>query len=475
MKVILVAPLRKKARDSNVIKKNIFNVPPVGLLNVAAITPEDVEIEIVDENVVHIDYQKKTDLVGISVMSASANRAYEIADKFRGLGIPVVLGGTHPSLMFDEAIEHADSIVVGEAEGIWERLLEDFKREGKSGLKKKYENSSKPELKAVPFPRYQIARQSGKYLFTNLLNITRGCPHNCSFCSVTRLLGRKLRLRPINDVVEHIQELMTREDGKKPTLKDRFFIFVDDNIMANKKYAKELFRALIPLKILWVSQTSINSAYDDELLDLAAESGCKGVFVGLESISDESLREIGKQQNKIEFYREGIKKFHKRGIFVEGAFIFGFDNDGTDVFEKTVEFVNEMKLDGVQYTILTPLPGTDFYDKIEKENRFIDRDWTKYDTVHTVFAPKNMNPEQLQRGLYWAYKKTYSLGGILRRTSAALWEKKRWKFFLLLVAFNLGYRRSFKYMFKIAALPKEVANLSEGSLLPYSVRPPSLE
>jgi len=358
--------------------------------------------------------------------------------------------------MVDEALGHADSVVIGEAEGAWEELLEDFRKGGKAALKKTYKCREVPDMAKVPFPRLKIAKDSKNYIFTNMLSITRGCPHNCSFCSVTQLLGRKIRLRPIPAVMEEIKALIG--DAEKPSLKDRFFVFVDDNIMANRKYAKELFRELIPYKILWVSQTSINSAYDDEMLDLAAQSGCKGVFVGFESVSKESLEEIGKSQNKIEFYKEGIRKFHKRGIFVEGAFIFGFDSDGPEVFKDTVDFVNTTGMDGVQYTILTPLPGTDFYKKIEEEGRFIERRWSQYDCTHPVFTPAKMSAKQLELGLHWAYTSTYSLRSIFKRSLTALTDR-RWKYFTMLVAFNLGYRKIMKYMAKTAVHPSRAVKL----------------
>ncbi len=455
MRIFLVAPRRGNSHDGESQKgAEFFRIPPIGLLNVAAITPDDIEVQILDENVRDLTYDDLPDLVGVSVMTASALQAYGIADRFRELGVPVVLGGTHVSLMTGEGLEHADAIVVGEAEGAWEQLVEDFRKNGKAGLKKTYKLDEVPDLAKVPFPRLELARDAKDYLFTNLFNITRGCPHDCSFCSVTQLLGRKVRYRPVKDVVDHIKETLEihkKREGKL-RLQDRLFIFVDDNIMANKRYAKELFRALIPFKIMWISQTSINSAYDDELIDLAAQSGCKGVFIGFESVSKASLKEIGKSQNDIDFYKTGVKKFHKKGIFVEGAFIFGFDYDEPDVFQETVKYVNEMHLDGVQYTILTPLPGTSFYEKIEKEGRFLDRNWSHYDCTYPVYRPEKMSAETLQQGLFWAYKSTYSFKGILKRTFTSLFDR-RWKFFVLILAFNIGYRRAFQYMFEEAVNP----------------------
>jgi len=451
MKLHLIAPSRNAQRGKKrKFGSGFFRVPPLGLMNVAALTPSGWDVSITDENIDELSDSDDPDLVGISVMTASADRAYEIADSYRIRGIPVVLGGVHVSFLHQEALQHADSIVLGEAEGIWTNVLDDFKKGGKEALVPVYKADKVPELTDYPIPSPDHNGLAGTYVLDNLLNITRGCPHNCSFCSVTRLLGKKIRYRPVQDVVDHIASRLAAKE--KPTLRDRFYIFVDDNIMANRAYAKELFKALIPLNILWISQTSINSAYDEEMLELAARSGCVGVFIGLESISQDSLDEIKKTQNHPGFYRQGVKRFQKKGIFVEGAFIFGFDHDEPSVFRRTADFACRLGLDGVQYTILTPLPGTDFYNEIEEGNRFIDHKWSHYDTIHLVFNHPTMSAEEMEAGLHYAYKKTYSLRGILTRAVQALGDR-RWKFFFMLLAFNFGYRRSFKYMWKTAFDP----------------------
>ena len=447
MKITLISPsfMRVKTRSVGKLAR-FFKVPPMGLLNVAAVTPSDIELTIIDEDFKDIDFDSAPDLVGISAMTATAPRAYEIASEFRRKGVPVVLGGPHPSLMYEEAREYANSIVIGEAEGAWEQLVSDFMKNGKSGLKPKYKNQSRPDLAAIPFPRQDLLKSMGNYAFTNLLHVSRGCPYNCSFCSVKQLLGSKPRHRPISDMVKQVKAL------RKDTLIGKVFIFLDDNIMVNSRYAKQLFKELAELDIMWISQTSVNSIDDDELVELAGKSGCIALFIGLESISENSLEEIGKSQNKISFYEQAVRKLHKQGIFVEGAFIFGFDWDRKDVFEKTAKFAEKLKLDGVQYSILTPLPGTDLYKKLEAENRFIDRDWSKYDCAQVVFKPLNMSPEELYAGSSWAYKKTYSYWGILRRILSALGDS-RIKHFPHLVAFNIGYRSSYRHRFKYARNP----------------------
>lgn len=437
LRVRLIAPAWTRETLKRAVRRaKVFNIPPLGLLNVAAVTPDDVEAVLTDENVEQLSFDKDADLVGITVMTTSAaSRAYEIADRFRAMRIPVVLGGSHVSVLPQEAAEHADAVVIGEAEGVWERLIGDFKQKGAKGLRRFYKNETLPDLSEIPFPRWDLLKK-GKYIVTKVLRVTRGCPYNCSFCSVTKLFGRRVRVRPIEKVAEFIGKNLGRP------LSERVFVFLDDNITANRNYAKRLFEALIPFNLTWLSACTVNAAYDRELLELAGRSGCKALFVGLESIFEDALAEIGKSQNKVEFYKEAIKRFHEHGITVEGAFIFGFDSDDKGVFKRTVKFSNRVKLDGVQYSILTPLPGTDLYQKLESEGRLIDRDWANYDCAHVVFQPKRMSPQELAMGSAWSCKKIHSLFSIFTRLTGIL-KGGRWRYLLPLLIFNLGSRKAY--------------------------------
>ena len=444
MKILLISPTwKRKIAARRLQRDKIFKFPPHSLLAVAALTPKDIEVEIIDENIEELDFDKKADLVGITTMTASAPRAYEIADEFRKRGMPVVIGGIHATALPEEAAEHADAVVIGEAEGCWENLLEDFKKKGKEGLSKFYRNSEFPDPSKIPIPRRELLEGKG-YLLSRFLQISRGCPFNCSFCSVSRFFGKRYRFRPIKDVIEELKGMI----GK--SLRTRFVGFLDDNIVGNVSYAKKLFRALIPYKVLWAGQSSINIAHDDELLELAAKSGCKGLFIGFESISEKSLGEANKLQNKISFYEKAVKKIHQFGIFIEGAFIFGFDHDDKNIFRRTVKFIERVKLDAVQFTILTPLPGTKLYEKLERERRILDRDWSNYDFTHVVFRPKLMSPEELTEGLRWAYRRIYSLPSIFKRLAGSF-SGGRWKYLGPVFALNLGYRRTFKGMKAITA------------------------
>ena len=437
MKILLISPTWKKEIKTKRMGRNrIFKVPPHNLLIVSALTPKDIEVEIIDENIEEIDFDKKADLVGITTMTASSPRAYEIADTFRERGIPVIFGGIHATVLPEETAQHADAVVIGEAEGLWEKLIEDFKKGGKQALDKFYKSSQRPDPVKIPIPRRELIKDKG-YLLSRFLQLTRGCPFDCSFCSVSKFFGKKYRFRPIKKVIEEIRGMI----GKP--LKTRFLGFLDDNIVGDINYARELFKALIPYKLLWIGQSSINIAQHGDVLQLAAASGCKGLFIGFESISESSLREANKSQNKIKFYERAIKKIHQFGISIEGAFIFGFDHDDKSIFKKTVQFIEKVKLDAVQFSILTPLPGTRLYEKLEKEDRIIDRNWSNYDLAHVVFQPKLMTPQELKQGFDWAYQRIYRLSSIFKRLSG-LYRGGRWKYLLPGLTLNLGYRRTFK-------------------------------
>lgn len=437
MKILLISPTWKRETKIKRMGRNrIFKVPPYNLLIVSALTPKDIEVEIIDENIEGIDFNKKVDMVGITTMTASCPRAYEIADTFRERGVPVVFGGIHATVLPEEAAQHADAVVIGEAEGLWEKLIEDFKRGGKQALDKFYKSSQRPDPVKIPIPRRELIKDKA-YLLSHFLQLTRGCPFDCSFCSVSKFFGKKYRFRPVKKVIEEIKGMI----GKP--LKTRFLGFLDDNIVGNINYARELFKALIPYNLLWIGQSSMNIARHEDVLQLAAASGCKGLFIGFESISEASLSEANKSQNKIKFYERAIKKIHQFGISIEGAFIFGFDHDDKSIFKKTVQFIEKVKLDVVQFSILTPLPGTRLYEKLERENRIIDRNWSNYDLAHVVFQPKLMSAQELKQGFDWAYQRIYRLSSIFKRLSG-LHRGGRWKYLLPGLTLNLGYRRTFK-------------------------------
>ena len=419
MKIELIQPAR--VRNIGTSKKALS--PPLNLAVIAALTPPDVEVTITDENITTIDIEKKVDLVGITVLTVTAKRAYEIADRYRAQGVKVIMGGIHVSLLPEEAAEHADSLVIGEAEDIWNTVIADFKA---NTLKNTYKAEKRPNLVNLPIPRRDLFDRS-KYLAKNTIFTTRGCPFDCSFCSVTTFFGRSYRCRPVEEIIAELKTLPQNE----------IIVFMDDNIAGNVKFAKELFRALIPHKIRWISQCSITIAKDDELLKLAAESGCIDLFLGIESISPESLNAVGKKINKVEEYEESFRKIHSHGIAIHGFFIFGFDTDDEDIFKRTVDFARKNRLESAQFDILTPYPGTRFYDDIEEAGRLRHKEWDKYG-YELVFEPREMPEETLKKWHTWSWRKFYSLPSIFQRIG--LMRKHLVKLWIL----NLYYRAHWK-------------------------------
>jgi radical SAM superfamily enzyme YgiQ (UPF0313 family) len=386
---------------------------------VAALTPPEVEVSLTDENVTAIDFQKETDLVGITALTITAQRAYEIADSFRARGAKVILGGIHPSILPEEAGQHADAVVIGEAEGIWPNLINDFKA---SKLQKVYRQVKRPSLVNLPIPRRDLFVKEA-YHITNTISTTRGCPYACSFCSVTSFFGRTYRCRPLEEILKEIETL----PEKKP------IAFVDDNIVGNPKFAKELFRALAPYKIRWVAQASVTIARDDELLKLAAASGCIDLLIGFETLSQANLAAMGKKVNVVDKYETVIKKIHSQGIAIHGFFILGLDEDGEDVFKRTLLFAQKMRLESAQFAWPVPYPGTALFKSLNKTDRIVTNDWSRYES-NLVFKPKLMSREVLQQRRDWVWREFYSLPsiwrrvGVVRRYLRAFW------------ALNLYYR-----------------------------------
>lgn len=403
-KLLLIAPAWGDPSGKKKKTKGVF--PPLNLAIIAGLTAADFTIEIVDENIQELDFQKKADLVGITIMTAVAPRAYEIADIFRAKGAKVVLGGIHASALPQEALQHADAVVIGEAEATWPDLIADFQA---GSLKSIYGGDKFPSLTGLSPVRRDLVRHK-RYLLPSTLYTTRGCPFACSFCSVTTFFGHTYRFRPIDEVIREITSLPSK-----------LVAIVDDNIVGSMRYARELFKALIPHKIKWFSQGSLNIARHPELLELAAASGCIGFFIGFESLSPLTLRNMHKKQNRVEDYERAIATIHSHGLAVEGAFVFGFDEDEEGVFEETIKFARRNKLEAAQFTILTPYPGTPLYDQMEKEGRIIDRDWRHYDTSHVVFQPGRMSARVLQEGRNWAWKEFYSLSSTFSRLG--LWHR----------------------------------------------------
>ena len=386
----------------------------------AALTPSSWDIEILDSRVTPVDFTKKVDLVGITALTDEIPSAYTIADGFRKEGINVVMGGIHVSALPEEALKHADSVVIGEAEPVWMELLQDAE---KGELKPIYHAKGLIEMNSMPVPHRELLDRK-MYTSFNTLQATRGCPYNCNYCAVTAFFGKKYRTRPIADVIDEIRAFDTRD-----------FFFVDDNIIGESSYAKELFRALVPLKRIWGGQATIRIAEDEELLSLYAQSGGKYAFIGFETLSQENLKNLRKSWNATKRYKEAIQRIHKAGINIVGSFIFGLDEDDTTVFEETFDFIMESGIDAAQFHILTPFPGTELYNSMEKDGRIIDRNWSKYHTGEVVFQPKNMSCDELQRGYWHIFRKTYTIYNVFKRCIRSP------KNIVFRIGMNLSYRK----------------------------------
>jgi len=335
----------------------------------------------------------------------------------------VVMGGMHPSALPEEAAEHADAVVIGEAENQWPRVFADF---AAGRPQQFYRAEERPQLTNLPIPRRDLLH-TNRYLTVNLVQTARGCPYACSFCSVTPVFGRCYRFRPVPEVMEEIR-----------TLRSRWVGFPDDNIVASRRRAKELFEALIPLKLRWVGQGDLSMAKDEELLGLMARSGCMAMYIGLESLSQESLAAARKRVNLGVDYEEAIGKIHRHGIDIIGSFVFGLDPDGPDVFRRTVEFAERTKLGVAQFAVLTPFPGTPLYDQLRTEHRITNPDWSQYTMSKVVYRPLNMTAAQLREGRRYAYRRFYSRRSILRRSFVWRGGGGKW---VLRVAVNASYRR----------------------------------
>jgi len=404
MHIILISPRGPLYRHRGGAWKKSLRYAPLTLTTLAALIPDELgaRVTLVDEGIEEADLPRiaeDADLVGISAITGTAPRAYEMADFFRARGVPTVLGGVHPTLMPDEAMGHADTIVTGYAEDTWPQLLHDFVA-GK--MRCRYDQKPSLSLANRPFPRRDL-NPSGPYALSHTIEATRGCIHRCEFCVVPSAWGRPLQ-HPVADVIADIQQMGARR-----------LIFLDLNLIADVNYAKELFTALIPLKVQWGGLATLLIAQDEELLDLAARSGCKGLLIGFETLSHDALTETRKGFNARHDYGEVMRRLHARGIAVQGTFVFGLDSHTQDTFAETVEFAIDANIDLPRYAVLTPFPSTPLFDKLDRADRLLTRDWTLYDGQHVVYQPATMSPDELLRGTEWAWKQTYSYRAIAKR------------------------------------------------------------
>jgi radical SAM superfamily enzyme YgiQ (UPF0313 family) len=422
MKILLISPERERNKDEAFLfKLGFLNLPYV-----AAVTPPDVEIRIVDEVHEKIDFDEKTDLVGLTAQTPVAPRAYQVAGEFRKRGIPVVMGGAHASMLPDEALQHVDAVIIGEAEEVWPRLIDDLKN---GRLKKVYQGSGFVNPSDLPLPRRGLLNHR-LYFPLKLLETTRGCPHRCDFCGVSKFFGFRYRHRPIREIEKELKGLFSEgpvfpSAAKKVLslfnkdlpyfLKRRLLYIIDSNVAGDRRFCLDLVSLLKEFDLLWYGHAPVSVAFDPKLIKGFSESGCIALNIGFESFSEKNLEVMGKGFNQPSRYAEAIQRVHDHGIGIMGTFIVGLDDDDPGVFQRVIDFSNQYRLDWALTFIMAPYPGTESFNRLERDGRILIRDWEKYDSLHVVFQPMKMSPEELRRGMRRVWKEVFSLPSIYRR------------------------------------------------------------
>jgi radical SAM superfamily enzyme YgiQ (UPF0313 family) len=404
MRILLVQPTTCYP-DKRPLRSRTRWLLGVTLPYLAGLTPAGIDVELADDRLGEIPYHRRYDLVGITATCATARRAYEIAGEFRRRGVPVVMGGFHVSLHPEEAQEHADAVVVGEAESVWPLVLEDARTRR---LKPRYQAEQFHDLVGLPRPRVELVdyrRYRVKILPTQT---SRGCPYHCAFCEVPIVYGHTYRRRPLGEVIAEITANV-RLTGL------RNIYFIDDNLTGHRDYARELFKALIPLNIRWSCLWTINTSRDEDLLDLARASGCYHVNIGIENVCQESLTAIDKVQNQVEEYEWLLKRLKDRGIFYSLNFMFGLDADTKDLFAKTLAFLERVKAPMAFFNVATPRQGTPMWEQLQQEGRVHNPEAERYLGMVCNFVPQHMTPEECEAGVWRCFEQFYSFGSIFRR------------------------------------------------------------
>ncbi len=399
-RVLLIYP---RQRDVYMSSDTPYPFPMVGLTLLATFFPPQYEVKIVNEFLEEIDFGEEVDLVGITILTALAPRAYEVADRFRERGVTVLVGGVHATFMPEEAKHHADAVVLGEAELVMPELIADL--EG-GVLKPFYRAERLHTLQDLPLPRRGLLGR-GYSPFFKVIETTRGCPNRCEFCAVPVIAGRRYRTRPLSDIERELRAVVER--------KHEYVFIVDDNVIAQRTHAVGLFELLKGFNVRWMGFATIDIAKDDALLKLARESGCISLFIGFESLDKENLQGPKRKFQGVEDLQDLIKRIHDHGIGIQGSFIFGFDHDDLGVFERTVEFIHRNMIELPNFSVLTPYPGTPLWERLDQEGKIFDRDWSHYDMSRVVFVPRTMTPDQLQEGYLWAQKYSCAPRSILKR------------------------------------------------------------
>ncbi|MHB1417360.1 MAG: B12-binding domain-containing radical SAM protein [Chloroflexota bacterium] len=417
MKIHLITPESEPSRRLR--RWRLIQFPQLTMPLLAALTPPDVEIHHTDEIVEKVDLDRESDLVAITCNTPAANHVYGLADEFRRRGRKVVLGGPHVTVLTAEAQAHADAVVVGEAEAVWPRLVADFR----SGSWASVYRGVPADLRGLPHARRDLIK--GRAYGRGVIIATRGCPNRCGYCSIANMYGPGQRRRPVEEVAREVAGIPGRA-----------VIFWDDHLTADRLYALELFKAIAPYGKWWTTQTTLQVAFDAELLAAAVDSGCKAFFIGLESISQASLDSQGKGFNMVGLYAQAVENLHRHGIAIQAGTMFGLDGDDPGSFDRTLRYYREIGIDSATVSIAVPMPGTAYFALLRREGRLLTTNWDRYNgKVDAVFQPKQMSARDLEQGVAWFADQFYSVGSIyerlIRRSRVGLW----WN-----LPRNIGYR-----------------------------------
>jgi len=428
MKILLISPERERKKE----EAFLFRLGFLNLPYVAAVTPPDVEVKIVDEAFEKVNLEEKVDLVGVTAQTPVAPRAYQIAGEFRKRGIPVVMGGVHASMLPEEALRYVDAVVIGEAEEVWPQLIEDFRR---GQMKRIYQANGFVNPAGLPLPRRDLLNP--KFYFPlKLLETTRGCPHHCDFCGVSKFFGYRYRNRPLGEIDRELATLFEKGPVMNPFskkvlslfnrdlpyfLKRRLLYIIDSNIAGDKRFALDLVSLLKDYDLLWYGHAPVSIAFDQKLLEGFSQSGCIAVNLGFESFSIKNLKTMGKRFNDPPHYADAVKRIHDHGIGIMGTFMVGLDDDDPGVFQRIIDFCIDSRLDWALTFIMAPYPGTESFLRLEKEGRIFCRDWEKYDSLNAVYQPLLMSAEDLEKGMRRIWKEVFSLSSIYKRILRRPW------------------------------------------------------
>ena len=408
MRLLIIQPTHYYSpSDMRLHKTKSRALMPLTLPYLASLTPKEWKVKLLDEQLEDIDFNEPVDAVAITTWTINSIRAYEIADRFREKGIPVMMGGPHIYFHAEEALKHCDAVCIGEGEYVWKKMLDDC---AAGRLKPIYKADKFHDMKGLPFPKYELVRHKSRYGFIKTYSVqtSRGCPFRCEFCSERYYLGTSYRYRPVEEVVEEIKRIKR--------IGARYIFFADSNFAGKVSHTMELIEALIPLKIRWSTLWSVNLCKNDKLMDLAKRSGLLHVNIGIESIDRETLKAMNKKQNKASEYREILLNLRKRGISYSLNFIFGWDTETPDIFDSTLEFLMENKVPVAYFNILTPHKGTPLYERMKKEGRIINiNDIGRWPGIKCYIKPTYCTPKELEDRIKYMYKKFYSISSIFKR------------------------------------------------------------